>query len=64
MSLRAITSAAEISKAFYCRIEAGEVGASDDVRIRIARAFGVRVEDIWAYPDTSEPETATAREAS
>lgn len=40
-------------KAWYSRIEKGDIGArgpGDEMKMRIAAALGVRVEDIWSYP--------------
>lgn len=36
------------------RIERGINAPSDDLRIRIAAALGVRVEQIFTYPDTTK----------
>lgn len=36
------------------RIENGYVAPSDATRVRIAEALGLRVEDIFTYPDTRE----------
>lgn len=44
---------AESQPAHISRIERGINAPSDDLRIRLARALGVRVEEIFAYPDTS-----------
>lgn len=57
LSLSDLASLVEITKGQLSRIENGLSGASDEVKVRIAAAYGVRVEDIWTYP---EPE----REAS
>lgn len=55
VSLSAITAKTGLHKSHYCRIEAGEVTPTDDVRIRIAAALGARVETLFPYPET-EPE--------
>ena len=47
-------------KSHLARFERGEAGIGDDLRIRVAAEVGQRVEDLFPYPDTSEP----AREAS
>lgn len=39
--------------AHVSRIERGINAPSDDLRIRIATALGVRVEQIFTYPDTT-----------
>lgn len=55
LSLAEVARRVGTDRAYYTRIERGEIGGrgvGDDVRIRIATALDVRVEDIWAYPDT------------
>lgn len=51
LSLREISDKAGISKTYYCYLEAGQHDPSTEVRIAVARTLGVRVEDIWVYPD-------------
>lgn len=60
MSQRALAARAEIDQGYFCRIENGETGGrgvGDEVRMRLARALGVRVEDIFSYPEITDPET-------
>ena len=40
------------------RLERGLQGASDDVRISLARALQMQVEDLFPYPDTTNEEIA------
>lgn len=46
---------AATDKAYYRRIELGEIGGrgpGDDMKTRIAAALDVNVGDVWSYPDT------------
>lgn len=54
LSLREVSDRAGISKAYYCYLEAGQNDPSTEVRLSIAAALGVRVEDIWAYPEPDQ----------
>lgn len=60
ISLRDITAKAGLHKSHYCRIEAGETVPSDELRMRLASALGVRVEQIFSYPDTTPDTTGDA----
>lgn len=51
LSQMALAAQVEIDKGYYARIERGETGVSDDVKLRLAAAFGVQVAEIFAYPD-------------
>lgn len=50
MSLRDVTDATGLHRSHYCRIEAGEINPGDATRMKLAQAFGRRVEEIFAYP--------------
>lgn len=54
LSLGKLAEMAQIDRANLSRIERGLVNSGDDARMRIASALDLRVEDIWAYPDTRE----------
>lgn len=41
---------AEVSPNFIYMLETGKSGASDEMRMKIAKALAVQVEDIWSYP--------------
>lgn len=61
LSQTAIAAKAGVDSSWYARIERGEVGGrgiGDEMRIRIAAAFGERVEDLFPYPDTTSLENA------
>ena len=47
MSLRELSERARISKSYLQRIEAGEVNPSLEVMVRIARALGVPLDDLY-----------------
>lgn len=54
LSLGEVARKAGTDKAWYSRIERGEVGArgpGDDMKMAIAAALGVQVSDIWSYPE-------------
>lgn len=54
LSLNEVARRAGTAEPYYRRIERGEIGGggpSDALRMRIAAALGVRVEDIWVYPN-------------
>lgn len=51
LSLRDVTEATGLHRSHYCRIEAGETTPSDETRMKLARVYDVRVEEIFAYPD-------------
>lgn len=61
LSQRALAARADIDKGYYARIEAGQLGSrgvGDEVRMRLARALGRQVNDLFPYPNTTESETA------
>lgn len=67
LSQRATAARAEIDQGYLSRIENGETagrGIGDEVRMRLAQALGVRVEDIFSYPDTTDQETACPNAAN
>lgn len=47
MSLRELSDRARISKSYLQRIEAGEATPSLEVMVRIARALGVPLDDLY-----------------
>lgn len=47
MSLRELSERAHISKSYLQRIEAGEATPSLEVMVRIARALGVPLDDLY-----------------
>lgn len=61
LSLTNITDATGLHRSTYCRIEAGDITPGDETRMKIARAVGARVEEIFDYPDIGETETTAER---
>lgn len=61
LSTNKLARLAEIDPSHLWQAEKGRVGVGDGPRMRIAAALGVRVEDIWQYPD---PAKAASSEAS
>lgn len=55
LSQRALGAEVGISGSAVHRIETGDFAPTDELRIRLAQVLGVRVEDVFAYPDTSAP---------
>ncbi len=47
MSIRELSDRARISKSYLQRIEAGEATPSLEVMVRIARALGVPLDDLY-----------------
>lgn len=60
LSIARLGARADIEPGNLSKIERGLVMPSDDSRIKLARALGVRVEELFAYPDTTTPAGATA----
>lgn len=57
LSLCEVARRAGTGEPYYRRIERGEIGTrgpSDDMRMRIAAALSVRVEDVWSYPEPEQ----------
>lgn len=52
LSRPTLARSAGVDPSTIWRIETGEIGTDDGTRMAIAAALGVRVEDIWTYPDT------------
>ncbi|MGH9251620.1 MAG: helix-turn-helix domain-containing protein [Acidimicrobiales bacterium] len=50
LSLGKLSRLVDMDASGLSKVERGIHGASDDMRIRLANALGVRVEDIWTYP--------------
>ena len=53
ISVLELSRSAEVSPNYIYMLENGKNGASDELRIRIAKALEVQVEDIWSYPVAS-----------
>lgn len=53
LSIARLGAAADIEPGHLSRIERGLVVPGDEVRVKLARALGVRVEELFSYPDTS-----------
>lgn len=51
LSVRALAQKAGVDPGHLSKFENGLAGIADEGRLRIASAIGVRVEDIWAYPE-------------
>lgn len=47
MSLRELSERAHVSKSYLQRIEAGEAAPSLEVMVRLARALGVPLDDLY-----------------
>lgn len=61
LSRSALAIAAEIDTTYLYKIEMTSKRPSDEVRMRLAAALGMRVEDLFAYPPvTSDVEPAAA----
>jgi DNA-binding XRE family transcriptional regulator len=53
VSVLELSRHAEVSPQYIYMLEAGRYSPSDDLRLKIAAALEVRVEDIWSYPEAS-----------
>lgn len=53
LSAAELSRRAEITSQYVYMLEAGRYSPSDEVRVRIAAALEVQVEDIWSYPVAS-----------
>lgn len=60
LSVTALARLAEIDQGQLSRVENGKEKLGDDGRIRLAAALGVRVEDVFTYPDTTADAPAKA----
>lgn len=49
LSAAEIAKAAEITPQYFHAIERGQYSPSDDVKLRIAKAMGVKVSEIFSY---------------
>jgi Predicted transcriptional regulators len=56
LSLAQVSALTRVDPGQLSRVENGEAGLGDEYRLAVAAALGVRVEDIWSYP---EPEQVT-----
>jgi transcriptional regulator with XRE-family HTH domain len=56
----ALAAACNIHIGTLYRIEAGGHQIGDETRLALARALGIRVEDLFAYPDTTAAEAVPA----
>lgn len=56
LTLRRLGELAGVDHRNLCKFELGRSGIGDRGRMRIARVLGVRVEDIFAYPDEEAAE--------
>ena len=50
LSVRELAQRAEISTQYVYLLQSGVNTPSDELRVKIAAALGVRVEDIFSYP--------------
>lgn len=53
VSVLKLSREAEVSPQYVYMLEQGRYSASDEVRLKIASALEVQVEDIWSYPVAS-----------
>lgn len=53
MSALELSRRAEITSQYVYMLERGQYSPSDEVRLRIAAALDVQVEDIWSYSEAS-----------
>lgn len=58
LSTNRLARLADIDPSHLWQAENGRAGVGDELRMRIAAALGVRVEEIWIYPDTSTREAS------
>lgn len=59
LSLTRLARLADIDQGQLSKIENGTCGVGDEARYRIAAALGVRVEEIFKYPNTTEGRAAS-----
>lgn len=50
VSVLELSRAAEVSPNFIYMLETGKSGASDEMRMKLAKALAIQVEDVWSYP--------------
>ena len=60
LSIARLGARSDVEPGHLSRIERGLVVPGDEIRIRIAQELGVRVEELFAYPDTSGPSAVSA----
>jgi DNA-binding XRE family transcriptional regulator len=53
ISVLELSRSAEVSPNYIYMLENGKNGASDELRMKLAKALDVQVEDIWSYPVAS-----------
>jgi DNA-binding XRE family transcriptional regulator len=53
VSVLELSRHAEVSPQYIYMLEAGRYSPSDDLRVKLAAALEVKVEDIWSYPVAS-----------
>lgn len=54
LSATRLARMADVDHTHLRKVEHGDARFGDDARIRLARALGVRVEEIFVYPDTRQ----------
>jgi transcriptional regulator with XRE-family HTH domain len=59
LSLAKLARLADIDQGHLSRIENGASGVGDEARFRLAAALGVRVEEIFCYPDTAKDQATS-----
>lgn len=53
VSVRDLAARVGVTTQYIYLLQTGRYSPSDDLRVKIAAALTVRVEDIWAYPEAS-----------
>lgn len=53
ISVLKLSRSAEVSPQYIYMLEQGRYSPSDEVRVKLAAALEVQVEDIWSYPVAS-----------
>lgn len=53
VSVRELATRVGVSTQYVYLLQSGVNTPSDDLRVKIATALDVRVEDIWSYPEAS-----------
>lgn len=59
LSIARLGALADVEPGHLSRIERGIVVPGDEVRVKLARSLGVRVEELFVYPDTSTSAAAS-----
>jgi DNA-binding XRE family transcriptional regulator len=53
VSVRELASQVGVTTQYIYLLQTGRYSPSDDLRVKLAAALAVKVEDIWSYPEAS-----------